>query len=275
MTVDRSKFQFTSETVPRGYDEYLVPLLFDPWAQALVAELKPAPGCRALDVATGPGTVARILAAAIGPSGQVAAIDTSPAMITRAESKGDVVGGAPIAYTVGPAEPLPYPDAAFSVVTCQQGLQFFPNAGAALGEMRRVLTSRGRLAASVWFPIADCSVFHAFAETLRATGLVELADLMATPFPHWTSSELADRARSAGFQSVNVVGEARDVVFPGGLAQVLQALTGTPLGPLLAALEPERLAAIAERARECFASLIEPDGAVRGAMRSWVLKATA
>ena len=36
------------------------------------------------------------------------------------------------------------PDAAFDVVLCQQGVQFFPDRPAALREMRRVLVPGGR-----------------------------------------------------------------------------------------------------------------------------------
>ena len=35
------------------------------------------------------------------------------------------------------ADALPFPDDSFDVVTCQQGLQFFPDRPAAMAEMRR------------------------------------------------------------------------------------------------------------------------------------------
>ena len=53
------EFRFTDESVPKGYDEFLVPRLFNPWAEALVRAMAPARGIRALDVACGPGTVDR------------------------------------------------------------------------------------------------------------------------------------------------------------------------------------------------------------------------
>lgn len=271
---DRSEFVFTSEMVPQRYDELLVPALFRPWAVALVATLAPKQGGRVLDVATGPGTVARVLAKALGPHAQVAACDSSPTMIARAEGKGEVKGGAPIAYTVAPAAPLPYPDGSFDGVTCQQGLQFFPDALLALAEMRRVMTRKGKLVASVWCPPERCRVFHAFIEALRATGCDELAQLMTIPFPRWTDRELADRARTAGFRTASVTAETRDLEFPGGVRQALEAFTGTPIGPLLEALDAERRAAIGAAAERTFAPLLV-GGAVRGPMTSWILVASA
>jgi ubiquinone/menaquinone biosynthesis C-methylase UbiE len=45
---------------------------------------------------------------------------------------------------------LPFADASFEVVWCQQGLQFIPDPGAALRDIRRVLVPGGRLACTVF-----------------------------------------------------------------------------------------------------------------------------
>ncbi len=45
---------------------------------------------------------------------------------------------------------LPLSDAAFDLVLCQQGLQFFADKLGATREMRRVLAPGGRVALSVW-----------------------------------------------------------------------------------------------------------------------------
>ena len=228
---------------------------------------------RALDVATGPGTVARVLARRLGPGGMVAACDSSPAMIAQAESHGDVQGGAPIAYTIAPAAPLPYPDQSFDLVTCQQGLQFFADAGAALGEMARVLVPGGRLAASVWCQPEECAVFHAFMLALRDAGQPELADLMTTPFPRWTGDDLVARTRQRGFREAAVTAETRDLVFPEGLGQAMAAFGGTPIGPRLGQLDARASQALADAAERTFAPL-RSGSSIRGPMRSWVLLAT-
>lgn len=268
------EFRFTDAMVPKGYDAFLVPRLFNPWAEALVAALAPERGRRALDVACGPGTVARVLSKRLGPQGIVAACDSSPAMIAQAESKPGIADGAPIAYSVSPAVPLPYGDQTFDVVTCQQGLQFFPDARSALGEIHRILVPRGKIGASVWCPPEDCSVFYAFQQTLRVAGLTALADFMNIPFPRWTGEDLAGRAREVGFQSAGVETETRELVFEGGIAETLEAFTGTPIGPLLAKLTAEEGGAVRRAADQCFAPLVV-NGAVRGPMRSWVLKGIA
>lgn len=260
--------------MPADYDERLVPPLFGPWAEALVRRLAPARGIRALDVATGPGTVARVLAAAIGPAGQVVGCDASPSMIARAREKGVVPGGAPVAWTVAPAAPLPWPSTTFALVTCQQGLQFVPDAAAALTEMRRVLVPGGRLAASVWASLEVCPVFAAFREALLDAGQPELAALMQIPFPRWTGDDLAARARELGFGYIQVVEETRELVFPGGPEVAVAAFHGTPIGPTLEALPEISRQALLTAARARFAPLTR-HGAVGGPMTARILLATA
>src|SRR6188768_1458189 len=58
--------------------------------------------------------------------------------------------GATIEWLERSALDLQLADAAFDVVLCQQGLQFFPDKLIALREMQRVLGPEGRLALSVW-----------------------------------------------------------------------------------------------------------------------------
>src|SRR5437588_12741476 len=79
-----------------AYDEILVPRLFDPWAEVLLDEVGVAPGCRVLDVACGPGTVARLAAVRVGPSGQATACDLSPARLAVGQAKAPPAAAAPV-----------------------------------------------------------------------------------------------------------------------------------------------------------------------------------
>ena len=67
--------RFQQADLPRAYDAELVPRVFDPWARELLDALNPQPGEHALDVACGPGTVARQLAQRVGPAGHVTGAD--------------------------------------------------------------------------------------------------------------------------------------------------------------------------------------------------------
>ena len=72
---DAANYQFTNLSGPKAYDEFFVPRLFQPWAKLLLDEVNLRPGEAVLDVATGPGTVARLAAVKLGSQGRVVDID--------------------------------------------------------------------------------------------------------------------------------------------------------------------------------------------------------
>jgi len=79
------------------------------------------------------------MASRSGSEGHVTGLDLGEGMLARARTWPPVEGDAPIDYVQGSADELPFADGSFTVVTCQQGLQFFPDRDAALREFRRVL----------------------------------------------------------------------------------------------------------------------------------------
>ena len=92
-------------------------------------------------------------------------LDASAPMITVARSTATAEGIA-IEWWEANAVELPFPEAAFDVVLCQSGLQFFPDRSASLREMRRVLKPGGRLILSVWGPIERSRGFAVAADAV-------------------------------------------------------------------------------------------------------------
>jgi len=229
-------FQFTDDAVPRAYDEVLVPRLFEPWALLLLDECNLRPNAVVLDVATGPGTVARVAAKRIGPGGRVVATDISRPMLDVANSKLSLPDAAPITYIESPAIPLGVESAAFDFVVCQQGLQFFPDRLAALREMRRALKPEGQLAISAWSHIEDNDFYAALHAALRESVPGDLADRLLAPFSWPDAQVLKNTVETAGFHEIRVRSATLPLIFEGGIAQGARALEATPLAPSLATL---------------------------------------
>src|SRR5271168_5411933 len=99
------------------------------------------PGERVLDVATGTGDLAFAEQAAVGPEGQVLAVDSCAAMLDVARQR----QGGPVDFQDGDAMDLRFPDSSFDVVTIGFGLRNVADRGQALREFRRVLRPGGRL----------------------------------------------------------------------------------------------------------------------------------
>lgn len=266
---DATRFQFNDPSVPKAYDELLVPRLFEPWAKLLLDEAGQLGEC-VLDIATGPGTVARLAAMRLGPQGHVVATDIAQPMLDIAKGKTQPTTSAPIEYLQSPAAPLAAATGAFDAVLCQQGLQFFPDRGAALREMRRVLKPSGRAAIAVWAELERNQVYAAFHAALHATTPSELAELITAPFSWPSGAALKAAAEDAGFRQVRLITRSLPMVLEGGLEQAVRAFAGTPTSPGVANLPQEVQNAFFARLREEMSQLLK-DGKVIGEMTSNII----
>ncbi|MCQ6556841.1 methyltransferase domain-containing protein [Streptomyces sp. C10-9-1] len=110
----------------------------------LADRLALAPGMRVLDVASGRGTTALLLADAYRVRAD--GIDYAPANTALAQGAAQAAGLADRAvFTTGDAEHLPYENAVFNAVVCECALCTFPDKHQAAGEFARVLEPGGRL----------------------------------------------------------------------------------------------------------------------------------
>ncbi|MFE7796575.1 methyltransferase domain-containing protein [Nocardia sp. NPDC057440] len=111
----------------------------------LVALTGAVPGEVALDIGSGPGDLARALAARVGDGGRVIGVDPSPQMIAYAT--GRTRGDSNCRFELGPAQSLRLADASVDVVTCTFVMHHIPEGqrDAAIAHMFRVLRPGGRL----------------------------------------------------------------------------------------------------------------------------------
>jgi ubiquinone/menaquinone biosynthesis C-methylase UbiE len=127
-----------SGNMAERYEEYLVPVIFAPWANELIMHGGLASGDSLLDLACGTGIVARLAAR----SGMTATGgDINPGMLAVAKES---AAGLDATFHSADAQDLPFEDECFDAVICQQGLQFFPDKPAAVSESLRVLKPGGR-----------------------------------------------------------------------------------------------------------------------------------
>ncbi|HZQ38482.1 MAG TPA: methyltransferase domain-containing protein, partial [Dehalococcoidia bacterium] len=117
--------------------------------EPLIEQLWIAPGDRALDVACGPGALVAQLAPLAGPFGSVTGLDRSAQMLAaglRLARRHDL---RTVRFVQGDLRRLPFAPDRFDVATCTFGFGNADDAASALTELRRVLTSGGRIAVLV------------------------------------------------------------------------------------------------------------------------------
>jgi ubiquinone/menaquinone biosynthesis C-methylase UbiE len=226
------------ESSADAYERYLVPLLFAPGAQYLMQLAGLETGERVLDVACGTGIVARTAAPHVGAAGTVTGIDLNEGMLAVARKESATIHP-PIQWRQGDACSIPFPDDAFDVAFCQQGLQFIPDPGAALREVERVLAPKGRLVLSMLRSIEYNPGYAALAEVFEPHIGPEAAMMMRSPFSPMSSGELRSLFVEAGFQNVQLLIGIGPVRYPSAAEMVQWEIASSPIaaGPQLAALK--------------------------------------
>lgn len=153
-----------------GYDNP-VTRFFPFCADRLTDYLKPRPGSKVLDVATGTGVVAVALAQALSNGGRVTGIDISAGMLDKAEENIRKMALNNIDLHEMDAENLEFRAGYFHYVVCSYGLFFMPDMQAALKEWVRVLQAGGKLAFSCFETTAFEPMLTDFAERLQTFGV--------------------------------------------------------------------------------------------------------
>lgn len=111
------------------------------WKRQVVALTQLSTGGKALDLATGTGDIAFLLADRVGHGGEVVGLDFSEGMLAIARER--ELDGRPITWVQGDMTALDLPDAHFDAVTVGYGLRNVTDLDKALAEIFRVLKPGG------------------------------------------------------------------------------------------------------------------------------------
>ena len=180
------------------------------WKRFAIAVSGVRTGAAVLDLAGGTGDLARLFAAAAGPSGRVVLTDINGAMLAEGRDK-LIDRGLMLDVVQCDAEKLPFPDRAFDVVSIGFGLRNVTRKDAALAEMRRV-TRPGGVALVLEFsriaaPLAPAYDWYSF-NVLPALGRLIARDeasyryLAESIRMHPDQQTLQRMMEQAGFDSV-------------------------------------------------------------------------
>ena len=188
------------------YERVLVGPLFRPFAEQLLARVRPERGDSVIDVACGTGIVARLARKQLGPEARIVGVDVAPAMLAVAGTADPTID-----WREGNAVALPVSEQ-FTVLTCHQGLQFVPDKPAAIREMRRVLAPGGRVAIATWCALEDIPGMR----ELNAVAERHVGPIVDSRHSFGAGSALKSLLSDAGFHRIDVRTHAHDVRFADG-----------------------------------------------------------
>lgn len=115
-------------------------------ADDVVAVAGIEPGTEVLDVATGTGNTALVLA---GHGAKVTGLDLTPELFETARRRA-AEAGVDVEWVAGDAEELPFEDASFDRVVSTVGIQFAPRHQVVADELTRVCRPGGRIVLVNW-----------------------------------------------------------------------------------------------------------------------------
>ena len=186
-----------SGSIPKLYETYLVPLIFEPYAADLAMRLKGRRLSRVLEIAAGTGVVTRALASTLPEPVSIVATDLNQPMLDHGATVGTKRA---VQWRQADAMRLPFDDAMFDAVVCQFGVMFFPNKAKAFSEARRVLKPGGVFLFNAWDRIQD----NEFADTVT-TALASLFPsdpprfLARTPHGYHDRNQITRDLAQSGF----------------------------------------------------------------------------
>ena len=240
--------------IPEGYHRLLAPRLIEPWTQDVVEAVPLPEGAAVLDLACGTGLVARALPGAV----RVVGVDGWDEMTRLARTLAPGV-----AWTTGDFHRLPFRDASFDAVLCQQGLQFADDLGAVLSECRRVLRPDGHATFATWADLASSPGFARLRDEVARHWGEEAAPGVAMPFSLDDPAALRRALREAGFAEVRVERRARTLVFPGVPGFLRAYVAGSYLLDLLPGRSVGEQQALLDGLEAALAPWLDDDGALR------------
>ncbi|MGI9615929.1 MAG: class I SAM-dependent methyltransferase [Acidimicrobiales bacterium] len=233
-----------------AYDRELVPWLFEHWAEPFVGLAAPDRSSSILDLACGSGLVVRHLIGRLGPLGQVQGADIDAEMLRYAAS---TVTDPRISWHESDASSLTFGDDSFDVVTCHQGLQFFPDPHAAMAEVRRVLRPNGKLAVAVWGR-ADANPWPAaLADAVRSLLGDAAGDSMLAVCRLGDADDLAPILDQAGLDDVVLRHRQRTASHPDITRAIAGQLDAMPSGSTVGDLDADQKDELAATMRKLLA----------------------
>jgi ubiquinone/menaquinone biosynthesis C-methylase UbiE len=189
-----------SGSVPANYERYMVPLLFQPYADVLAERARAWQPGRILETAAGTGVVTAALSRAL-PDAEIVATDLNQAMIDVAAQRG--LSNA--TFRQADALDLPFDDATFDLVVCQFGAMFFPDKVQGAAEARRVLRDVGHYLFAVWDRIDRNALSRLANESLQRAYPDDPPQFMVRgPFSYYEPEWIERDLRAAGFTEIAI-----------------------------------------------------------------------
>ena len=185
---------------PSLYDQYMGPLLFEPFAEHVAERVRLVQPELILETAAGTGIVTRAVSKAV-PSATIVATDINPAVVAFAA---DQAHSERVTFQQADAQDLPFGDETFDLVLCLFGVMFFPDKVRANAEAARVLRPGGQYILVSFNHLDLNPVPKAAGEAVGSLFPEDPRYMERGPFSYADPARLENDLRAAGFEVIEL-----------------------------------------------------------------------
>jgi len=239
-------------SIPTNYDRYLVPLIFQGFAEDLARRVASLSAGDVLETAAGTGVVTRALAPKLPLETNYIVTDLNQPMLDYAAAQQEP--NRRVSWRKADAQVLPFENAAFDVVCCQFGVMFFPDRLSGYREAKRVLKPGGCFAFNVWDKIEE----NVFADDVTNALARFFPDdpprfLARTPHGYHDKALIRSELAEAGFSQVLIDTKAEQSRAASPRHPAIAFCQGTPLRNEIEARDAGKLGAATDYAASAIA----------------------
>lgn len=263
------ELRFTG-SVPEKYEQLMVPLIFQPYAEELARRARAMGPRRILETAAGTGAVTRALHEAL-PDAELVATDLNQPMLDVNSAR---IGSDRVRFVEADAQQLPFDDSSFDLVVCQFGAMFFPDKVRGHSEARRVLRDGGHYLLAIWDRIERNELSNAAQQALIDYFPDDPPLFMREgPFGYAEPERIESDLHEAGFDTVDIETVELRSRSPSAHDAAAALCYGTPMGVEVEDREPGSVDRVFEALHLALRPFEGPDG-VDAPMAAHIVTAT-
>ena len=244
-------------SIPAIYDQFMVPLVFAPYAPLIAERAATVRPRRILETAAGTGVLTEALHRAL-PEAEIVATDLNAPMLEQAARRLDAAN---VRFRPADAQSLPFPESSFDLVVCQFGIMFMPDKVRANGEARRVVRSGGRYMMAIWDRIEHNAATQAAGQAVAELFPMDSGRFYERiPFRYHDVGQIEQDLLAAGFTDVEYETVELRSRAPSAREAAIALVQGTPMRSDIEAIDPAMLAQATGAAEAALRQFEGPDG---------------
>jgi ubiquinone/menaquinone biosynthesis C-methylase UbiE len=258
-----------SNALADNYDQYLGPLLFEPYAEDLANRIHSKGYKKVLELACGTGRLTRHLIGVLPPEAKLIATDRNAEMIKLASK---LVAEEKIEWQIADAQQLAFPDGTFDLVVCQFGFMFMPDKMNAFSEVHRVLKNGGCLLFNTWDKIENNGAIYLGNQIICSYFPENPPSYYRVPFSLSQPDMLDTSLKATGFKTIQVTSVEKEGMSPSAKDAAIGIVQGNPIQAKIIEKDPALVNVILGAVEQKLAE-VYGNRPMRSPLKAWVVEA--